>query len=139
MHYISLLSNYTRQESCSHNMIFLFNFESETFRVRVEGLTSWPGRWTRLHISWQTRLLSPEPSPQSKPSRRHRLWHRGSSLRHHSAPQWCTGTDAEHRQRKGTNSFEAQAVISSISLKQMKDVTQHIVEKNMLAIQVDIQ
>lgn len=63
------------------------------------GLTSWPGILTRLHIAWQTHPLSPEPSPQNTPSRHRRLWHQGSLQRRHSAPQWCTGTDAERRGR----------------------------------------
>lgn len=66
-----------------------------------ERLTSWPGRWTPLRISWQTRQQSPAPSLQSTPSRRRPPWRR-ESLRHlHFAPRWCTGTDAAKRRGKG--------------------------------------
>lgn len=47
--------------------------------------TSSPGRWTPLHNAWQTHLRSPGESPQSKLSRRHPLWHRGS------LPHRCSG------------------------------------------------
>lgn len=64
----------------------------------AEGLTSWPGRWTLLRISWQTHPRSPEQSPQNTPSRHRPLWHPGSLRHRHSDPQWCTGTDAERNE-----------------------------------------
>lgn len=80
------------------------------------GLTSWPGRWTRLRISWQTRPLSPEPSLQSTPSRHHPLWHQGSLRRRRSAPQLCTGTNAGQRQRTGTDVFFCLRLLLPLSM-----------------------
>lgn len=76
----------------------------------IEGLTSWPGRWTRLRNAWQTHQQSPEPSPQSTPSRHRPLWHPGFSLCHHSVPQWCIETDAEQRQKTGLDGFSLRIV-----------------------------
>lgn len=82
--------------SLMHSLVHLFSCNYGVIHS-LSLLTSWPGRSIPLHISWRTRPRSPAPSPHSTLSRRHRLWHRGSSPHRCSAFLWCSGRCARKK------------------------------------------
>lgn len=90
--------------SCIHLFVHSFSCNYGVIHS-LSLLTSWPGRSIPLHISWRTRPRSPAPSPHSTLSRRHRLWHRGSSPRRCSAFLWCSGRCATKKNGSRTQTL----------------------------------